>query len=59
MIPYCEGRNDDTTIQLACEHKFHAECILKWTNQYHKYTCPICRKPAKSNTLKIKRVLFG
>ena len=44
-ICLCKGDPADW-IQLACDHWFHGECILKWF--MHAQTCPMCRSSVTS-----------
>jgi hypothetical protein len=34
-----------------CGHRFHQKCIEKWITNFDQKTCPICRKPIKSQSL--------
>ena len=35
--------------KLDCNHEFCEECINKWTNQYNKESCPLCRCSIKND----------
>ena len=30
-------------IKSTCEHVFHKKCLITWTLDYNKHSCPICR----------------
>ena len=33
----------DKDIKTTCEHVFHKKCLRRWTLDYNKHSCPICR----------------
>jgi len=35
--------DNDVTVELQCEHKFHSACITEWLQK--ELTCPNCRSP--------------
>lgn len=41
-IPNCRG-DKYKEILLACQHKFHERCLLKYTSANETRLCPICR----------------
>ena len=44
-----EKQEQDTVVQLPCQHIFHHSCIATWTE--HHNSCPVCRfKPTKNPT---------
>lgn len=38
--PVCMEPNNNVLL-LPCQHQFHADCILKWTER--RFACPLCR----------------
>ena len=34
--------NNEKSVQLACKHLFHDQCIRGWTLVGKKDTCPVC-----------------
>ena len=32
----------DPSVQLACKHKFHYDCLAEWSKRNHQ--CPLCRQ---------------
>jgi len=38
--PVCMESNNNVLL-LPCQHQFHADCILKWTER--RFACPLCR----------------
>lgn len=48
--PICyEKINDTNVIVTECEHKFHANCLLK-NIRFNGYNCPYCRKNMVDNS---------
>ena len=44
-----EKKEEETVVQLPCQHIFHHSCIATWTE--HHNNCPVCRfKPTKNPT---------
>jgi len=43
-----EYKNEETLLEMPCEHDFHEECLVNWLKLHN--TCPICRKPVETNS---------
>ena len=45
-----ESFDTEVTVKLACKHKFHKDCIVRWVTQ--NTTCPLCKKDILKTTLR-------
>jgi hypothetical protein len=44
-----ETYEEEESLELCCNHKFHKKCILKWIESCDSFaSCPICRKESIS-----------
>ena len=44
-----ETYEEEESLELCCNHKFHKKCILKWIESSDSFaSCPICRKESIS-----------
>lgn len=43
----CLGNYTDCDMKImelnTCKHIFHSDCVAKWVETSHNYTCPLCR----------------
>jgi len=42
MCSICWEVIRDPSVQLACKHKFHYDCLAEWSKRNHQ--CPLCRQ---------------
>jgi hypothetical protein len=45
MCPICHNNinpNNNTRVT-RCNHRFHRLCLNRWTRNFHRSTCPLCR----------------
>lgn len=59
LICFNDYDNEEDTLILKCNHKFHVDCIFDWLNENENNGCALCKKEVNMNTKNYHKLNFN